>query len=416
MRITENKNFTKYLVYLIIVGSIVVSAMLMLSRKNSQQISTTEKIWAVKAQEVRLRNNSPTLMLYGFTRNPLITKISASITAFVEEINVTEGQQIEFDQNLILLDPKDIKIQVAQKQALVNEIKAEIETQKLQNEIDQKNLEHEKIQLKLEQNAVKRQQDLLKTNYTSKAFHEQAISKLKSAEIALLTRELAVKNHPNRINKLEAGLDNAQASLDKAKLDYSRTIINAPFAGKISKIYVGQRDLVQPGTMLLEMFAAKDTLIDAQIPDNYISIIKQSLNNKSEIEAQAIIHNQKYPVKLKNISALSKQGHGGIDGLFYFSNPDKAKIGLEQSASIELKLPAIPNSVKIPQSAIYNNNQIFIIENSRLLAAQVKIMGYTKENNEEYVIVTSPELQNDDQVLITPLSSAITGLKVNIVN
>ena len=78
-----------------------------------------------------------------------------------------------------------------------------------------------------------------------------------------------------------------------------------------------------------------------------------------------------------------------------------------------MQLPKVKQVVAIPNLALYGQNRVYRIVDSRLQAVSVDRIGdITDAQGQSLTLVRSADLQNDDLLLITQLPNAISGLLV----
>ena len=135
--------------------------------------------------------------------------VVARINGWLQKRYFKEGDYVKKGQTLFLIQPNEYAIAVQQAQATVN-----------QNQAALVNSEKE----------LKRAQELVKNDFVSKSYYDQALA----------TRD-----------QNKAALEAARANLANAKLNLSYTRIASPVDGKIGKILITEGNLVnaQSGTL-----------------------------------------------------------------------------------------------------------------------------------------------------------------------
>ena len=84
--------------------------------------------------------------------------------------------------------------------------------------------------------------------------------------ICLARHEANVRDHANRLARAEAGQKRALAMREQAQVALDRTVIRAPFAGRLSAVHVSAGERVGPGTPVAAIFDVARLEIRAQIP------------------------------------------------------------------------------------------------------------------------------------------------------
>ena len=374
-----------------------------------------DQAWPVTAMPLASGSFKPYIYLYGKIESPETSDLESVVEADVKQVLVREGELVEKGALLVELDDGRLKLDLTQKQAKVDELKAEIEIEQRKYTMDQQALAHEKYLLTLAEKQVTRQEQLKKTNAISDLALDQANEEYKRRSLSVTLREESVAQHQNREVRLSAQLNSAQAEVDHASMDVADTKIYAPFSGKITKVTISPGERVQVGEVLLQMFNKQDVEIRAQIPETYLEKARELIRLNQKRVATIEIDGAQYSVYLDRLSGEVGSGRAGIDGLFkVISNSEQLSIG----RIIEMKfLLAAENDVyAVPETAIFDSVRVYKIENNHLVAVNIQRIGNAElPANEQGVLIKSPQLKTDDKILITPLPNAITGLKVNII-
>jgi HlyD family secretion protein len=128
--------------------------------------------------------------------------------------------------------------------------------------------------------------------------------------------------------------------------------------------------------------------------------------------ASAEIAGQRLGFELSGLAGDVKAGQSGIDAFFRVA-PD-ALIALGSVVNLTLALPEIHDVVPVPVHALYDNNRVYRIHDNRLQAVPVERVGEHLDDKGNFrVLVRSLDLRAGDQLMISQLPAAMTGLLVN---
>jgi len=396
---------------LLLAAGVLVYKTLQASRPQSVAVSPVEKVWTVRTLPAQLASHQPVLTLYGRVESPRMTRLTAAVTAFVQQVYHDEGQPVRQGALLIQLDPRDSQLQVQQREADLAAIEAQINAEHIRYQADQSALKIETRLLALARKAVKRFENLARRKVGSEEQLDDARRNLQQQALALNSRQQALNDHPNRLAQLNATRQRRQAELDSARLDLQRTRINAPFNGRIAALQAVPGDRVRSGDPLLSLYNPARLEIRAQVPDRILPAIRSALNTPSLLSASARLGERQISLRLDRLASEVDGGRAGVDALFTVQEPQQLEPG--RALPLQLQLPAQHNVIALPPQALYGQSRIYRITEGRLDGLQVERIGNTtSQNGDTRILVRSPQLQPDDTIVITQLPNAISGLKV----
>ena len=115
-----------------------------------------------------------------------------------------------------------------------------------------------------------------------------------------------------------------------------------------------------------------------------------------------------YPAVIDRVGAEISSNRGGVE-VYAALGTITDNPSIRPGAFVELEVPDIlfPNSVTIPESAIYNNNRVYVKSGESLQARTVKILAF---NNGSAII--SGDLKENERVLTTRIAEISDGLLV----
>jgi len=397
-------------VLLLATGGLVFQT-LKASRPQAEVQPQQERAWTVRTLAAQLGTEHPELTLYGRVESPRLTRITAAVTAFVKDVHVDEGQHIESGELLIQLDDRDARLVVQQREADLAAIGARIRAEHVRHQADRKALSIEQELLSLSRRAVKRFENLASRKVGSEEQLDDARRNWQQQALALNSRRQALNDHPNRLAQLEAEQLRSHALLDSARLELSRTRIEAPFNGRVSRLQAVPGDRVRSGDPLISLYNPSVLEIRAQIPDRHLTSIRQALSGPAPLIASAQPGAQPLQLTLDRLAGEVDGGRAGIDALFKIDNTVPLEPG--RALALQLQLPALSDVVALPPQALYGLNRIYRVVDERLDSLTVERVGTRKgRDGSTRILVRSPDLHSGDSIVITQLPNAIPGLKV----
>ncbi|TPM40131.1 HlyD family secretion protein [Mesorhizobium sp. B2-3-4] len=190
--------------------------------------------------------------------------VSPKISGYVDQVLVSENQQVKAGDPLLTIDAGDYKIAVAQAEAQIATLAKTLDRIDAQTKAAQASLQQAQAQKVADQaaadNAGRAQQraaQLVKTHVGTQAQLDDAQTALDQANAALVGADAQIAAAQANIGVLEAQraesastLASLQLGRDKAARDLSFTVLKAPYDGVVGNRSVEQGDLVSPGQKL----------------------------------------------------------------------------------------------------------------------------------------------------------------------
>ncbi len=178
---------------------------------------------AVRFDVVERMDLVETVTASGNIRAGRVVQVSSDVSARVAELLVDEGDDVTEGQVMLRLDPTQFEATVSRTLAALNQARAEASQQEISLERATRDFERLRGLFERDSLLVKRQQfDDAKTDM-----------------------DLA----SGRMESLEFGVDQAEASLAEADERLSKTVFRAPMSGKITRLNIEAGETVIVGTM-----------------------------------------------------------------------------------------------------------------------------------------------------------------------
>ncbi len=412
----QERSRSRTLPFVIILVTAVLLLILKLLQPEPPVKAKEEESWKVQTHRLVDGAKSPQLQLYGSVESPYTATISSIIDADVKSLEVNEGEQVGRGQILIWLDDTDARLAMEERKSSVAELEALILSEKNRYENDLAALKLEKKLVALAEKKLAREEQTSKNNLTSQASLDTQKEALNNQKLALNSRQLSVTDHPARLAQLEARLSRSRALAEQAEIDLARATVSAPFDGVILKTMVSPGERVRPGEALLDMYAADRIELRAQLPQKFISIVKQSVTQQQPFQATVKTDNGERAVTLDRVSgSIASDGHG-VDALFILPSDAADSVTIGDTLEMTLELPAIEGAFSVPVSSIYGTDRIYRVENERLAVVNVEKLGNQYRDGRQFVLVRSNRLNPGDEIITTQLPLAVNGLKVDVRN
>jgi len=406
------KRFTPRTPTLIIIGAFVLVVILVSTRPENVPEVRQERAWSVYVIEANPKTLSPTLELFGEVQSPQNAELSAGIEAVVMSMPVRDGNFVEKDEVLLILDDRDATLALRQNEADLREAQAQKNFAKIRLTRSKEAYKKEQELLSINQSRTARAEELAAEGLLSKSDRDTAVENLARQQIAINQAELQVEENSAKLIELDAKIARITALRDAATIDLERTRVTAPFSGVISDLQVSEGDRVRVGDPLMRLQNPDAIEIRAQLPSRIARSISDRVRNGSTISAVIETDNNEITGKLLRVSGQTSSGSGGVDS-FIGLQPGSTGLRLGSTVRVLLELPAEEDVVAVPGEAVYGSNRLYKLDGERM-----KMIEFDRVGEREYgsggteVLARTNLLADGDKIIVTKLANAADGLLV----
>lgn len=219
--------------------------------------------------------------------------VSADVAGRVVEVKVEDNQSVKKGDLLFRLDPQPFEIAVQEAEAKLSSARLQVEATKATYRQKQADLTSAQETLSYQQRETARQKKLAKEGISSQAQLDQANHAFNNAQQDLAARrqeaetvlanlggnlEIAPEQHP--------AVQQAQAALDRAKLNLSYTSVTAPIDGTVTKVESLQvGDYVNAATPVFALVSNTDIWVEANYKETELTHMRPGQKASISVDA-----------------------------------------------------------------------------------------------------------------------------------
>lgn len=395
---------------LILAGALGVFMLLKSTKPTQPPIEIKQKSWAVEVETLQPQTLAPMHTLYGQIESSQMVTVAAPVTGVVARLPFKSGEDFAPGDLLVAMAKADLNLPEKMAQADVSDIEQQIELEKLAAENNLKRLVFDQKLLQLNQEEVARNRELLKKDLSSQAVLDQSKSVLIRQQQVVDSAQLKVAEHQAKLSQLQARLARAQANLQQRQLNQSRGRLKADFRGRVAERLVAEGSHVNQGTALMRFYPLDSLELRAKLPSSQRQAVSQDLQSQQSLYAELEKQGQRYQLPLRRLAGESETS--GIDA--FFELPDALTI-LRPGDMLEVQFyqPPIQRVFAAPVTAVYGRDRVYVVQQGQLQMRKVKVVGDSViAGTIRYLL--QGDLQAGEQLLVTHLPNAISGLKVTV--
>jgi len=223
-------------------------------------------------------------------------------------------------------------------------------------------------------------------------------------------RELALRKPQEELAK--AKVNSALSSLKKAELDLSRTVINAPFSSIVIDEDVETGQNIGPGQKIATLVGTDKFHIQASISQKNLHWINipgiDTTGSRVKIISNNSIKQGKIISLYREVDTKGRMAHILIE----INDPLDIKKGeapllIGSYVRLEIQGKKIKDIYIIPQKAIRENNQIWIIKNNKLTIRNIDVVW---EGAQEILI--RGDIKPGEKIIISRITMPVEGMEI----
>ena len=216
-----------------------------------------------------------------------IVSVSAQVNGPIISVSVKNGDHVKRGDILFRIDPAPFHVALEQAEAQLAAARLQTSQLRTQAAGTGADIIGAQANLGIKQNALSRQATLLKRGFTTRADYEDALNEVRTAETSLAdARARAANAHAAIAPGEQPSVAQAQAAVDKAQLDLSRTEVRAPMDGTIAnadRLQVGQ--MAVQGLGMLSLVHDQTAWVEANFKEKDVGKMVPGQRARIEIDA-----------------------------------------------------------------------------------------------------------------------------------
>jgi len=386
------------------------------SKPKPKKPQIVEKTWPVDSINAIAKNHTPKLKLYGTTVANRRVDLRALVSGKIIEVGagLKEGALIKKGELLLKIDDFDYKGALQEAKANLAEAVARKSEMQASMSLEQENLKYAKVQLSLGEKDFKRAQALSKRGTVTKKLADDRNVILSQRRQAVAMSEVNLDLQRARQAQQAAVVDRLNWKVNQAKRRLEETQLIAPFDAYVSSVNaeIGRTMSVNDSVATLidqNKIDIRFTLTNAQY--GRILAHEKTLNDRKVSVSWRVGETPiLYKATIVRTAAVITSQSGGVEVYALVENPF-TPVPLRSGAFVGVTLDdrEFKNVIRLPQTAIYNGNKIYLIKNDRLTERTVEIVGASGSDT-----LVKVNLPKGSEILTTRLTLAGEGVKVKV--
>ncbi|MEM8748703.1 MAG: efflux RND transporter periplasmic adaptor subunit [Pseudomonadota bacterium] len=378
------------------------------SRPPFKTVYTVETATAVAA------DNQPVFVSYGQTVAERTVDLRALVSGEIVEVNpnLRGGARVEKGDPLLKIDRFAFEGALSEAKANLAEAQARITENEAQIELEQGRLVSAQEQLEFAQADLERAESLFRSRSTTQQQVEARKIVLSQRRQTVSVTQDTIRVQQAKLEQLRASIDRLQWRVNQAQRNLDSTVLVAPFNGivRVSNAELGR--LVTANDVVVSLYKAdgleaKFTLTDTQfgrLQSQQGGLIDRPVTVAWSIGGKEFL----FDGSIARIGADITSNRGGVEVIAAIEQAENS-MALRPGAFVEVRVPDVvfADSFRIPDTALYNNDTVYVAVDGKLVERKVEIAAFENEN-----VIISSGLEPGDEVLTTRITEVSEGLSV----
>lgn len=373
-----------------------------------------ERSWPISVVSAEVTDYQPSLKLYGRTIAGRQVEFRSLVSGTVIETGpgLRSGGIVSKGDVLLKIDPFEYEGALVEARAKLAEAKAkalEIDAN-IQSEKDA--LVRAKDQLEISERDLERAVPLVERGTVSKQLADQRRMTVSERQQNVDMRENNLDIQKARADQQRAVIDQLEWRVRQAKRNLDDTVLRAPFDAYVSGVSAEQGKILGANDQVATLFdrdwiEVRFTLTNDQygrIVSEHGDVTGRIVDVDWFIGAEPV----RYKANIERVAAEIAADSGGVEVFARVIDP-RQPVPLRPGAFVEVHMTdrLYSDVVRLPQTALYGGDTIFIVQDHRLAARKVELVGAAKAD-----ILVRGNVKPGEAVMTSRLSKAESGLKV----
>lgn len=384
------------------------------SKPEKPQRPIFPRVYTVETVVVEAGDHQPKISLYG----EVIAGRSIDLRSLVsgQVISVSDklksGGMVEKGEPLVEIDRFNYEGQLREARANEAEAIAHIQENEAGVKLEKSRLVSVKEQMVLAQTDLGRIKKLRKRGAATAKQVEDKTLILSQRHQTVEQSEVNIIAANAKLAQQQAALQRLEWRVEQSKRNLADTVLVAPFSGIISSTQVQAGKLVGANDVLVSMYQsdlleARFVLTDerfGRIQADEAGLVGRLVNVTWSVGGKKYL----FKAKVDRIGAEIASARGGVE-IFATIQGGGAAIALRPGAFVDIDLAdrTFKNHIRLPDTALYNGDTVYIVQQKKLVGKKVNIASFDGET-----VLISEGILAGDEVLTTRISEVGNGLRV----
>ncbi len=387
-------------------------------RGQTPQTRAASKPVAVAARKVQLASYTPRFSLYGQVIASHRVVMGLPVSGRIIKLNpdLREGARVEKGAFLVTVDDFPYRAVLEEARANLAEAKAKTREISAQLDLERETLKQLEHQLELARREQKRAEKLISQGTISQKILDDAVLLVSQRQVAVQQRRSNIDISNARLEQQGSVEKRLRWAVKKAERTLRDTRLAAPFDGRILSVNAEIGQYISSSDKLVTIVS--DSHLEVRFTlseDRYGDLLFSGasiIGLPVRIRWRSGRIKRSFQGKLTRLAPEVAADSGAIVAFAGFENGGEASSLLRIGSFVDIELSGrkIENVARLPESALYNQGRVYLVQDNRLVGRKVRPLRW--ENGE---VLISAGLDEGDLVLVNHLPNIKPDIRVKVV-
>ncbi len=388
---------------------------LIATRPKVEPTPPEERVWTVAAVPAIQESIQPTIHAFGEVVARREVELHPLVAGPVVEVgpNFVEGGLVHLGELLIAVEMLDYDTAVREIEAQISETRGRIEEYQNERFGEEDKLEIFQEQRQLNRIDLERRERLTERGTGSQKSLDQARLAFNLAATRVIETQQTIARLTSMIDQRSAQIERLEASLERAREDLRRTRLKAPFDGFLSNISTAIGRRVSQADRIGILTDANQLEAKFHLSDrDFARLIESADYVGRQVKILWRIGRQQiaYRAVIDRIDSSIDPRSGGIQ-LYARIEIESARDSLRPGAFVEVQIPdrTYKNIIRLPKSAIYEGDLIYLIRAGRLEPRSVNVLA-----QDGATVLVRGDVSEDELIVTSRFAEIGPGVRVRV--
>ncbi len=232
-----------------------------------------------------------------------------------------------------------------------------------------------------------------------------------AAERQIWDQQFADRKIPDLIAKVpqiaaaRARIHSGEAARAAAELSLDRTVVRAPFDGRVLQTQLDVGQVVGAGISVGSVFSVDSLEVVVPVSTDELAMLGDVIGRSAAISREASSRSNQPAEVVRQAAALDESTRLGT----LFLRTDRADdLVLGEFVGVEIRGPQAPQVLRVPAAALTSRDRVWVVDDGRLQQRAVDVLG----TEEDVTVVRNFDSANG--IVAIPPSNGRDGLPVSI--